>query len=153
MACFGALLLVMMTAAASAKPIPLGGITVLELEGVLKSQGLAVTQDKDEQGRVFLKTELSGKIFIVELLNCQKSRCGSVQFWTLFKGQGRWTLARVNQWNSTHRFAYAYLDDDKDVVLKSDFFVERGTTTDFVASQLELWQLALEEFARYQSAI
>jgi hypothetical protein len=38
------------------------------------------------------------------------------------------SLQKANQWNKTKRYSSAYIDDDGDVILKSDLDLEKGVT-------------------------
>ncbi|QUW04751.1 YbjN domain-containing protein [Chloracidobacterium validum] len=64
-------------------------------------------------------------------------------------GGQRMTLNRINEWNRSKRFAKAYLDNDNDPVLESDYELTGGVTEQNVKEWMKTFVYFAKEFQKY----
>ena len=61
------------------------------------------------------------------------------------------TLGRINEWNRTKRFSKAYLDDDDDPCLESDFDLEGGVSLNSISEFIKTFGISVETFHEHIS--
>lgn len=59
------------------------------------------------------------------------------------------SLSRINEWNKTKRFAKAYIDNDGDPVLESDYELTGGVTEQNVKEWMKTYVLFLKQFKEF----
>jgi hypothetical protein len=62
------------------------------------------------------------------------------------------SFSRINEWNKTKRFAKAYIDNDGDPVLESDYELTGGVTEQNVKEWMKTYVLFLKQFKTYIDA-
>ena len=132
---------------AVAMPMPKGGITHEEMVAILNKAGLTATIDKDSNGTRIVKSSVSGVNFDVYFYQCDKGRCGDIQF------AAGWSNAkvapeRVNDWNRTKRFLRVYWKEGDVLFAEHDARILSGTTENIEAS-LAFWKVMLGEFKTF----
>lgn len=134
--------------AAVAGPLPDGGITGDEVAAVIKARGFPVTLGKDGDGDPKITSKFTDLYFEVHFYNCTAGRCASIQFSKGFDMPEGVTLEKLNEWNRNFRFGRAFRDDETDPFVQMDIDVEKGSTTESIANNLEMWLAVLDEFAK-----
>ncbi len=59
------------------------------------------------------------------------------------------SLSRINEWNKTKRFAKAYIDNEGDPVLESDYELTGGVTEQNVKEWMKTYVLFLKQFKEF----
>ena len=136
-----------LTAAVSAAPLPNGGITPDEVAAVLKARGLPAKFGKDRQGDPKIESKIGSDHFFVYFYTCKGERCAAIQFSKGYDLDGGIDLEKLNDWNRDHRFGRAFRDNENDPWVQMDVDLERGSTTESVANNLETWLAVQEAFS------
>lgn len=96
--------------------------------------------------------ELDNNAYLIQLSDGLKMRLvkrdKSLLLAAAWGGQ-RMTLNRINEWNRTKRFAKAYLDNDNDPVLESDYELTGGVTEQNVKEWMKTFVYFTKEFQKY----
>ncbi len=96
--------------------------------------------------------ELDNNAYLIELTDGLKMRLvkrdKSLMLAAGWGGQ-RMTLNRINEWNRAKRFAKAYLDNDNDPVLESDYELTGGVTEQNVKEWMKTFVYFAKEFQKY----
>lgn len=124
------------------------GITGPELVAILQEAGYKARLDKDEDGDPRVHTAMGGVNASVYFYDCEKDRCGSLQFLVGLGLEQGSTPAVVGRYNRDYRYASAYLDEESDPFLKFDFEVLHTRHAAHIASQLDIWEDLLADFLR-----
>jgi hypothetical protein len=107
-------------------------LSTAQLESVFKKEGYSYTVDKD--GDIIWKLEG------VRTLATRQSEGACLTLRLSFENDST-TLAKVNDWNRTKRYARSYLDNDGDPVLQADLDLEGGVTYARITDFLRTWRL------------
>jgi Putative bacterial sensory transduction regulator len=134
---------------ALARQLPDGGVTPGEVAAALQANGMKAELGKDSGGDPKISSAVDGSSFTIFFYVCEKGRCHSIQFAAGFDLKSGTDLASMNKWNSDYRFATAHLDDENDPHLTMDMDVERGTTEDALANEVERWEAVLTSFKKH----
>ncbi len=115
----------------------------------LREAGYRAVLDKDNSGDPLVKSGAAGVDFSVYFYNCTANKaCKTVQFHAGFVKKGV-TLDTINTWNATHRFARAYLDDEKDPRIEMDVDLDHGgLSTRLFQANLATWDSLVGEFQK-----
>ncbi|MDJ0277025.1 YbjN domain-containing protein [Sphingomonas sp. 2R-10] len=115
----------------------------------LREAGYRAVLDKDNSGDPLVKSGAAGVDFSVYFYNCTANKaCKTVQFHAGFVKKGV-TLDTINTWNATHRFARAYLDDEKDPRIEMDVDLDHGgLPTKLFQANLATWDSLVGEFQK-----
>ncbi len=115
----------------------------------LREAGYRAVLDKDNSGDPMVKSGAAGVDFSVYFYNCTATKaCKTVQFHAGFVKKGV-TLDTINTWNATHRFARAYLDDEKDPRIEMDVDLDHGgLPTKLFQANLATWDSLVGEFQK-----
>ncbi|OYT72050.1 MAG: hypothetical protein CFK52_06020 [Chloracidobacterium sp. CP2_5A] len=96
--------------------------------------------------------ELDNNAYLIQLSDGLKMRLvkrdKSLMLAAAWGGQ-RLTLNRVNEWNRAKRFAKAYLDNESDPVLESDYELTGGVTEQNVKEWMKTFVYFAKEFQKY----
>lgn len=96
--------------------------------------------------------ELDNNAYLIQLSDGLKMRLikrdQSLMLSAAWGGQ-RVTLSRINEWNRAKRFAKAYLDNDNDPVLESDYELTGGVTEQNVKEWMKTFVYFAKEFQKY----
>jgi hypothetical protein len=134
--------------AASGGPLPVGGITPDEVTAVVKARGLPVKLGKDRQGDPKIESKIGNTHFHIYFYTCTGGRCAAIQFSKGYDLESGIDLEKLNAWNRDHRFGRAFRDDENDPWVQMDMDLERGSTTESVANNLETWLAVLDAFSQ-----
>ena len=75
----------------------------------------------EQESGPHIRSAGGGIKFTIFFMNCEAGKnCSTVQFYAGFNDMGEVPLARINEWNKTHRFGRAYIDDENDPVIEMD---------------------------------
>lgn len=138
-----ALLLVLLPLSAFAAT---GGISGPEMVNVMQDEGYQAKLSADADGDPIIETRMSGITTHVLFYDCEAGRCQSLQLSVGLDLEKGTTPSVVNTFNSSFRYARAYLDNEMDPFLKFDFELPLGDQAKYVASQLDTWEQLLGEF-------
>lgn len=145
----GATALVLASAgAASAAPLPAGGVSAAQVVELLQGQGYRAQLDTDGVGDPMIHSAAEGVNFAIYFYGCELGRCKSLQYSAGFDTDPM-TYSKVNTWNADHRFGRAYLDDEMDPYLEMDLDLERGASTELIAESLRTWSMLLPDFKTF----
>ena len=133
--------------AASARPLPDGGVTAQEVAEVMRARKMPVELTTDKDGDPLINSNASGRKFGVYFYQCKNKRCTAIQFSAGFQGAED-KAARIAEWNRTKRFGRAYLDGAT-VYVEMDMDMEHGATTEAVANNFERWAAVVEQFPKF----
>ncbi len=96
--------------------------------------------------------ELDNNTYLIQLTDGLKMRLvkrdKSLMLAAGWGGQ-RLTLNRINEWNRATRFAKAYLDNDNDPVLESDYELTGGVTEQNIKEWMKTFVYFAKEFQKY----
>jgi hypothetical protein len=135
---------------AAASPFPDGGITADQVAGVLRDKGYASDIGKDDQGDPRIKSAVDGGAFYIYFYGCNGGpRCTGIQFEAAFHLKGGMPLAKINDWNKTHRWGRAYLDEVMDPYVEMDVDAEHGFTSEALGANLDTWNTLLPSFKKF----
>lgn len=136
---------------AFAKAIPAGGITRGEVATYLKSKGYPVNATKDDNGLSILKaTTPSGVNFDIYFFDCNDAgRCPSIQFAAGWTTQNKVPLARLNKWNTEHRYMRAYTQEGGALYGEVDIILSPGGSTEQLETYRVLWNNLLTKFKEH----
>lgn len=146
---FGACAFALAAVGASASPLPDGGVTAGEVAAVLKARGLPATIGKDKQGDPMVSSKIGAVNFQVYFYTCRGSRCAAIQFSKGYNLESGISCEQVDTWNRKKRYGKVHRDSESDPYIQMDIDVERGSTTESIANNLETWIVVLEQFSEY----
>lgn len=115
----------------------------------LQEAGYRATLSKDNVGDPVVKSGAAGVDFSVLFYNCTENKdCKTVQFYAGFVKKGL-TLDAMNKWNASHRFARAYLDDEKDPRIEMDLDLDNGGISPALfKANIATWESLLGDFQK-----
>ena len=140
------LVLLALARAASAAPLPDGGVTAQEVAKVMGDKNFPVEIGADKDGDPVIRSAWRSLKFGVFFYGCQRRpRCDSIQFSAGFDMTV--SPASVARWNRTKRFGRAWLDDNAQPWVEMDMDLEHGATTEALAEQTaDRWAGVIGEF-------
>jgi hypothetical protein len=139
------------SSAAFAKPLPAGGATVEEVAASLRAVGLNAEIGKDDQGDPKIRSlnEKQNLEFYVYFYSCKNDRCGAIQFSEGYDLKDGISCERIDKWNSEWRYGRAFRDKENDPYVQMDVDLERGSTTESIDNNLEVWLTIIGEFEKH----
>ena len=140
-----ALALCMLPAAARAQDV-LTEVSPKKITKILTSMGLEVQEakGKGDSEQKALRFDLGGYRVVLFLAN----KDTDAQLFIGFGGQ-QVSTEKTNEWNSRHRFARAYRDEDGDAVLESDIDFTGGVTEANIKAWVKLFRNLTGEYAKF----
>jgi len=116
----------------------------------LTDLGYRAKMDTDGAGDPMIRSAASGANFSVFFYGCTDGAdCTAVQFQAGFDLADASTAAKMNEWNKTHRFGTAYIDDEGDPMLQMDVTLDGGVSEANFADVVDWWEIVLGEFQDY----
>ncbi|RJF85339.1 YbjN domain-containing protein [Sphingomonas cavernae] len=119
---------------------------------LLRDKGYKAEMIEGSDGN-YIRSADSGVPITIFFLNCEsggKSGCTTIQFYTGFKGVGAVPLERINEWNSSRRFARAYVDKDGDPVIEMDVDMDfDGIPRENFYANLEIFIASIPKFRAF----
>jgi hypothetical protein len=141
-----AMVLLFASSMASARDIPVTGFTIDDIVTWLQSKGHSTEVVTASDGKRHVKTSTGGVTFGVYLFDCKEDRCGSIQFAAGFLTHGKFDVSRMNEWNTTHRWARGYFDSVNDPWVEMDVDLTPGGTYELLDDELVTWNTTLNTF-------
>ena len=117
-----------------------------EVQEIMQALGYKAELKKDGDGDPLILSAASGVNFNVVFYDCQKGRCGSLQFKTGWAMNDKPSAQVLSDWNRQHRYAFAYLDDEQDPILQMDFDIEYTQSKEAIEEYLSLWERLISSF-------
>jgi hypothetical protein len=145
----GALLLVAMSGAATAKDLPSGGVTIDDVVKWLQGAGYRAEIQTGDDGSKNVYSSADGRNFHIYLYDCKDGRCGSLQFSTGFDTKGAFSADKMNDWNRDSRWARAYVDKSNDPWVEYDVDLTPGGTYELLDDEFGTWRGALGRFYKF----
>lgn len=133
-------------AAPSAEPMK--RVSVEQLAKVLQDSGYRAEIVQGSKSR-YIRSGLSGKRIAIYMYDCKEDACGAYQFSAIFTKSPKYTLAFVNAWNKTRRYAKVYLDNDEDLNFEWDIDIDGGVTPAFVKTTISSFETYLGSFDKF----
>jgi Putative bacterial sensory transduction regulator len=119
--------------------------TSKDLGEVLRYNGFDFKPDTIE-GKEVLVVDVDGITTVVQFYG-EDAEFDSVQLYAGFTRNSSSTVQQMNEWNSTHRFTRAYIDEQGDPVLEMDLnFAFGGVSERQLEDSLALWELSVVTF-------
>jgi Putative bacterial sensory transduction regulator len=98
-----------------------------------------------------IRSSDSGVTFIIFFMNCELDKnCKSLQFYTGFADMAV-PLDKLNKWNSAHRFARTYLDDETDPVMEMDINLDYGGVSE--ANFIDTFTIWLDLLSQFRTLV
>ncbi len=122
--------------------------TAKELSDVLRYNAFDFKTETFQGKEVFV-VDVDGITTVVQFYG-DDPEFESLQLYAGFTGDSSITEKRMNEWNSTHRFTRAYIDDEGDPVLEMDLnFTFGGISERQLEDSLALWELSVVAFRKF----
>jgi hypothetical protein len=148
-ACAAAIAVAALSTPASAKDLPAGGMTVAEVASWLQDAGYQAQVVTAANGQQTITSASSGTGFHVGFYDCQNQRCGSIQFFAGFNTKGALNPVKMNDWNSSERWARAYVDKVNDPWIEMDVDLTPGGTYELLNDEFATWRSVLARFRSF----
>jgi hypothetical protein len=119
---------------------------------IVKSQGRPAELVLSDDSNPMIRSEHNGLKFLVLFMNCRDDHtgCRTLQYYTGFTDAKDTTLERLNEWNSSKRFARAYRDDEGDPVLEMDVDVDfAGLPRENVGETFNTWTSLMDAYREF----
>ena len=119
---------------------------------VMQGEGLQAKIEREDDGRPYLLSGISGYTFVVNAFGCNDAwaDCKFVQFRAAFTPETKPTLAEVNQYSADNFFGRYYLDDENDPVIEMDIDLEAGgMSKELFIDNIAYWDMALSKFGEF----
>lgn len=112
---------------------------------IMRSEGYKASLDRASDGDPMITGRLSRSNYIVLFYGCRDGRnCRSITFYASYNK--RVSLAFVNNWNKTKRFATAFQDDEGEPIIQMHLNLQYGITRKNFLDNLDWWRITLESF-------
>lgn len=141
-----------MATATPAHAEPVSAKDPAKIATLLRDKGYKAEVIKGSDGGVYIRSADSGVPVTIFFMNCEsdKTGCTTIQFYTGFNDVKNVPLARINEWNKTHRFARAYVDDDGDPVIEMDVDMDfNGIARENFYANLEIFIASIPKFREF----
>ena len=117
----------------------------------MQSAGYRAEMARDDSGDPMIKSSSSGSAFAVFFYGCTNNvDCTTVQFFAGYTEPRSASLARLNEWNSTNRFARAYLTDNGAARIEFDLDLdEGGMSRRLFLDNLAVWAVVMANFEKH----
>lgn len=137
------------SSAAAQELINKDGMTGPEVAKWLQAAGYKAELTKDKAGDPKILSATGGVNFTVYFYDCVKERCKALQFSAGFNLNDGLALAKINEWNKTHRYLKAWLDDENDPYVEYDVNVNAGRTMAGLNDDFDVWVDFLDSFTTF----
>lgn len=116
-----------------------------------RDEGTTPTVTTDDYGDPKLELEHLGTEFSVWYYGCTNgAECSSIEFFSGYATNGSVRLAKINEWNTDHRFARAYVTEDGAARIEYDVFLgDTGMSPDDFANVVGTWIGSMHEFEEF----
>ena len=140
-----------------AVPAPQGGTAVAAglidatspqaIVTLMQQAGYRAALGVDNIGDPKIDSSAAGVDFTIYFYGCTNAvNCQSLQFSSGFDMAKGTSFQAMNDWNSTQRFGYAYLDSESDPFVNMDVNVAFGVSRENLLESISLWEQVLSNF-------
>ena len=111
-------------------------------------QGIPAKLTQDDYGDPKIDLRYYGTSFSIYYYGCSGGEnCRSIQFVSGYRTDGNISLEQINSWNTTERYARAYLSEAKNARIEYDVQLGKsGMTDEYFDSVFSLWTQSVENF-------
>jgi Putative bacterial sensory transduction regulator len=114
---------------------------------LLQQEGYRAAVGVDNVGDPKIDSSAAGVDFSIYFYGCDGGRnCQSLQFSSGYDLERGTSFQAMNDWNSTQRFGYAYLDNESDPFVNMDVNMSYGISPDNLRDTLAVWEQVLADF-------
>ncbi|MGL4319896.1 MAG: YbjN domain-containing protein [Paracoccaceae bacterium] len=114
---------------------------------ILQQEGYRAAVGVDNVGDPKIDSSAAGVDFSIYFYGCDNGKdCQSLQFSSGYDLERGTSFQAMNDWNSTKRFGYAYLDNESDPFLNMDVNMSYGISPDNLRDTLAVWEQVLADF-------
>lgn len=117
----------------------------------MQSAGFRAEVTTDDTGDPMIRSSSGGSAFAVFFYGCTKNTaCTTVQFFAGYSEPGNASLSRLNEWNTTARFARAYLTDKGAARIEMDLDLDvGGMSRQLFLDNLSVWTVLMSKFEKH----
>jgi Putative bacterial sensory transduction regulator len=117
----------------------------------LQNAGYKAELTKDPTGDPLVKSSSSGSSYEIYFYNCTKNaECRTIQFSSAYSRDTTPTAAHMNEWNSTNRFARAYVTPKGIARVEMDVDLDDGGMSKLLfEDNLEYWVMLMAGFEKH----
>ena len=117
----------------------------------MQSAGYRAEMATDDSGDPMIRSSSGGSAFAVFFYGCTKNTaCTTVQFFAGYSEPANATLSRLNEWNTTARFARAYLTDKGAARIEMDLDLDvGGMSRQLFLDNLTVWTVLMSKFEKH----
>lgn len=145
-----ALAFCLVSSAAFARDLPENGLSVDDVVKWLQDAGYKAEVRTDKDGSQSVYSAADGTGFYVDFYDCkEKPQCASLQFSVGFDTDGKFSAAKMNQWNAENRWIRAYIDDKNDPWIDMDVDLSPGGTWEGLDDEFAVWRDMMVSFKKY----
>ncbi|MGR3344276.1 MAG: YbjN domain-containing protein [Paracoccaceae bacterium] len=114
-------------------------------------QGIPAKLTVDDYGDPKIDARYFGTNFKIYYYGCTGGEnCRSIQFFSGYQTDGRISLEQINSWNTTERYARAYLSENLSARIEYDVQLgSTGMTEEDFDSVFSLWTRSVENFEEF----
>lgn len=117
------------------------------IAGLMQQAGYRAVVTTDNVGDPKIESSAAGADFSIYFYDCENGQnCLSLQYTSGYDLPDGASLGLINDWNSTKRFGFAYLDNENDPFLNYDVNMSYGVTEQNFLDSLSLWDTILADF-------
>jgi hypothetical protein len=114
---------------------------------LMQQAGYRAVLTETNDGDPSIESSAAGANFYIYFYGCQNGQnCLSLQFESGYDLPDGASLGLINDWNSTKRFAYSYLDNENDPYLNMDLNMSYGISEQNFLDWLSLWDTQMADF-------
>jgi len=104
----------------------------------------------DSVGDPLVRGRMDGKAYLIYFYGCTEGKnCRSISFATYWIGTQGVTREKIEEWNQSNRFGYAYLDSDGDPRLDMDVNLFGGVSGKNLDDTIDWWRVMMKKFDGY----
>ena len=121
-----------------------------ELAVALRDAGYKAELKNNDKGTPIITSSANGDPFTITFYGCTAAiDCGSFEFFSWYKKEPLFTVAFVNEWNTSKRFLRASIDKDGDLALSMDVAGEGKMTQAAFADNVDWFQTMTGEISKF----
>ncbi len=135
----------------AAPPVTAGGMVDASspdaIAALLQQAGYRAAVTVDNIGDPKIESSAAGVDFSIYFYGCDNARnCQSVQLSSGYDLEQGTSFQSMNDWNSTQRFGFAYLDSESDPFVNYDINMAYGLSQENFMDSLAIWEAVLSDF-------
>jgi len=141
-----ALALILVSATASARPVPAAGLSLQDVVTWLQGIGYTTEIVPDKDGTSHIRSAYNGVKVGVYMFDCKDGVCGSLQFSAGWSTNGKFDVGRMNVWNRDKRWCRGYYDAENDPWVEKDVDLTPGGTYELLADEFAVFRKCVDGF-------